>query len=327
MKKIIGLGNALVDIMIPIQDDSVLRSFALPKGSMTHVAHERSGSILSECDACSLAKIQASGGSAANTIHGLARLGVPTGFIGKIGRDELGEFFRRDMEENRIAAELLIGSSQTGRAIAFVTPDSERTFATYLGAAVELTAGDLQAEKMAAYDILHIEGYLVQNHELIDNALKMAKQAGLLVSLDLASYNVVAENLSFLQEAVRRYVDILFANEDEARTFTGCSDPAEALRVMAERCPLAVVKVGKHGSLVQAEGKTYQVGARTAEPVDTTGAGDLYASGFLYGYCRGLSLPRCGEIGSLLAAQVIEVMGAKIPAERWPAITAALAAE
>ncbi len=317
MAKVLGIGNALVDIMTRLDHDDHLEVFKLPKGSMT-LADEVLVEKVSH-GTLHLEKVQSSGGSAANTINGLAKLGIKTAFMGKVGRDEVGNFFHEDLVRNKINPILYFSENPSGQAIALVSPDSERTFATYLGAAVELSAADLQAGDFKGYDFFHIEGYLVQNHALIEKALQMARDKNLKISLDLASYNVVEENLEFLRRIVGEYVDILFANEEEARAFTG-KKPEEALEEISDMVEIAVIKIGRKGSLIKKGKDIYQVGIIEVEPLDTTGAGDLYASGFLFGLTLGYPLDKCGKIGAILGGRVIEVMGAKMDDSRWEKI-------
>ena len=219
MKKVLGMGNALTDILLQIEHDAVLLSLNLPKGSMQLVDDLKSVEISNILNNYSLK--MATGGSASNTINGLTRLGVTAGFVGKIGKDDIGLFFTNDSIGNGVTPHLLISETASGRCTVLVSPDGERTLCTFLGAACELLATDLKLEMFQGYDIFHIEGYLVQNHELIRTAVKLAKEAGLQVSIDLASYNVVEANLDFLHEIINKYVDIVFANEEEARAFTG----------------------------------------------------------------------------------------------------------
>jgi len=317
MTKVLGIGNALVDLLIRLEDDRMLDDLHLPKGSMTLVGEDTKDQIAEKSK--HLNRDMASGGSAANTIHGLARLGIETAFIGTIGRDETGEFFKKDLEKSHIHPLLNLSDTPSGLASTLISPDGERTFGTYLGASIELSAADLTPEMFAGYEILHVEGYLVQNHQLLESILKLAKDAGLKISIDLASYNVVEENLDFLKEMVRKYVDIVFANEEEAKAFTGL-DAREALDQLADFTEITIVKTGSKGSLVKSSGKTIIIDAISANVVDTTGAGDLYAAGFLYGMIREKDLKTSGRIGSLLATEVIEVTGAKIPDDRWGTI-------
>jgi len=315
MKKILGLGNALVDIITEVDDEVLLKEFNLPKGSMTLVDEKFSKEIFSKTE--KLNKTKASGGSAANTIHGLAKLGSPVSFVGKVGSDELGDFFYNDMKENNIIPLMIKGKTDTGKAQAFITRDAERTFATYLGAAVEMTAKDIEEKLFDEHDLVYVEGYLVQNHELLEHTLKLAKAKGLEVALDLASYNVVEDNLDFLRKMVSNYVDIVFANEEEAQAYTGESDPEKALLKLATETKIAVVKVGKKGSLIRHENQTFTIKINPEKGIDTTGAGDLYAAGFLHGYIQNLPVTVCGELGSLLAGNVIKVIGAKIEQKNW----------
>lgn len=314
MKKVIGLGNALVDIMTKIDTDAFLNEQKLPKGSMQLVDQEVSNQVLHAAEKFS--REQTSGGSAANTIHGLAKLGIESAFVGVVGDDELGNFFASDLRGNNIYDKLTISKTETGRAVALVSPDSERTFAVYLGAAIEMTPEMITPETFDGYDILHIEGYLVQNHALVEKALATAKGKGLQVSLDLASYNVVDDNRKFLIDIIKKYVDIVFANEEESKSLTG-KEPREALYDIAEMCEIAVVKLGKEGSLIRSAEQDYMAGVIDVNPIDTTGAGDLYASGFLYGLIKGYSFEKCAIIGAILSGLVIELIGAKLNEEGW----------
>ncbi len=318
MAKVIGLGNALVDIMTALEDDRILLEIGFPKGSMQLVDTHKSNEVLKLTS--HLKSSLASGGSAANTIHGIARLGMETAFLGKIGSDEFGEIFVNDLIKSRIKPNLFKSDTSTGRAVAMVTPDSERTFATYLGAAVELSPDEITPEIFQGYDLLHIEGYLVFNESLIEKAVKTAKDAGLLISLDLASFNVVEAKLDFLKRITETYVDILFANEEEAHAFTGSKDPEEALEMMGKMVNMSIVKVGKNGSMILHQGQKVKVAIIEANPIDTTGAGDYYASGFIFGYLNKLSLKQSGDIGALLAGKVIEEMGAQIQESTWELI-------
>ena len=325
MKKILGMGNALVDIMIPLESDGILEILGLPKGSMQLVDMVRSNAILEALKTYD--RSLSAGGSTANTIHGLARLGAPAGYVGVIGEDELGGYFVQDMINAGVEPHMIHSPRDTGRAIALVTPDSERTFATYLGAAIELSAEHIISSSIQhpassifnRYDYFHIEGYLVQNHELMETAVKMAKENNLTVSIDLPSYNIVEANREFLWDIIDHYVDIVFANEDEAKAIAA-KETMEALNEISKICDIAVVKTGSKGSLIKSRKEIIPIGIIPVNLLDTTGAGDLYASGFLYALSTGQSLQKCGETGALLAGNVIEVMGSKMPEERWVSI-------
>jgi sugar/nucleoside kinase (ribokinase family) len=311
MAKIIGIGSALTDLLIKLENDQLLDELKLPKGSMTLVDAQIKDMIANKT--FHLEKELVSGGSAANTIHGLAKLGMQTAFWGKVGNDATGDFFYSDLEKSSIQPMLIRTSTDSGIASTLISLDGERTFGTYLGASVELSGDELDEKNLEGFDILHIEGYIVYNHDLLEAILRKAKQAGLMISLDLASYNVVEDNLDFLKDMVARYVDIVFANEEESRAFTAKADPLEALHILAENTELAVVKVGRNGSLVMFEDTLYKIPPVPTTAIDTTGAGDLYASGFLYGFINNLGIMNAGYLGSLMASKVIEIYGAKIP--------------
>jgi len=307
----------LVDALNKLENDNLLTELGLPKGSMQLVDAETSAAIQEKSK--DLEKEMASGGSAANTIHGLANLGVETAFIGTVGEDEIGNFFIDDLKKSGIKPLLNLSKTPSGLANAMISPDGERTFGTYLGAAIELSSSDLKAEQFKGYDILHVEGYLVQNHDLLEGILKIAKEQGLEISLDLASYNVVEDNLDFLKKMVEQYVDIVFANEEEAKAFTG-EEPEEALNKLGEVAKIAIVKVGSKGSMIKENGDIARVGVEKTKVVDTTGAGDLYAAGYLYGYVNNFSHEKSGKIGALLASKVIADYGAKISETDWKEI-------
>ena len=317
MKNILGIGNALVDVMTLIDDDNILEKFSLPKGSMTLVDAQKSEMIKNATSG--FERIFASGGSAANTIHGLAMLNANAGFIGAIGRDETGNVFDSDMKNAGVNTILFRRKSVTGTAVALISPDSQRTFATHLGAAVELEADDLKGEHFKPYNILYFEGYLIINKPLVIKACELARENNMEISIDLASYNVVDARKEDFLEIIDKYADIVFANEDEARSLTGLRTE-EAMKRIADMCKIAVIKTGREGSLIKRNEEIIKVGYLPVLSKDTTGAGDLYASGFLYGYANGLELDKCGCLGALLAGNVIEMVGARITDEKWPAI-------
>lgn len=314
MKKIVGIGNALVDVMTMIPDDSYLSRFGLPKGSMTMVDADRSGRIKEIISPLNITL--ASGGSAGNTMYGLGIMGVHSSFIGKVGRDEMGNFYEKDMVDAGLLPILMRSDNPTGTAVALVTPDSERTFATHLGAATELDKDELNSTYFKGYDILYLEGYLIYNLPLVEQACRLAKENDMTVAIDLSSFNVVGEKLADFKKIIEAYVDIVFANEDEAKAYSGL-EPRQALDMISEQCSIAIVKIGSGGSWIKRGDEVIKVDALKVTPVDTTGAGDLYAAGFLYGYSHGFSLDKCGLFGSILAGKVIEVVGARMSSEKW----------
>ena len=324
MKKILGIGSALVDILTQIPDETILQQLNLPKGSMTYVDAEKVVGIGEQIAQYGIQK--ASGGSTANTMSGLAKLGIETGFLSKIGHDEVGEFFKKQMTDTNVKPQLLTTTTPTGRVIAMVTPDGERTFATCLGAAAEMCAADIHPDLLDGWDIFYVEGYLVANPTLLEKALDTAHTRGMTIAMDMASYNEVAKNRNLLQRLLEDRLDIVFANEQEAQALTGMDDPVEALHYIAERCQIAVVKVGAKGAFIQRGDEVVTVPPMKANVIDTTGAGDVWASGFLAGLVKGEPLQKCGMMGAIVAKNIIEVIGAKMDDERWENIHAEIAA-
>ena len=316
IKRIIGIGNALTDMLVNLSNDSVLEEYQLAKGSMSLVDNQLQTDISKSVAGCPYSL--SLGGSAANTIRAMARLGAKVGFIGKVGEDNTGEFYEQALRNIGIEPFMLRSEQRSGKCVALVSKDGERTFVTHLGAASDLQAEEIDGAIFDSYDCLYIEGYLVQDHELIRSAIEKAKAHGLKVAIDLASFNVVEENRDFLHDIVEKHVDILFANEDEARAFTGESDPHKALDHIAAMCELAVVKIGMRGALIKHGGEVVHVGIMAAaKRVDTTGAGDFYAAGFLAALCEGMTLRQCGTIGAITAGKVIEVVGTTFGEEAW----------
>lgn len=319
MKRIIGIGNALTDMLVNLSSDDVLHKYGIARGSMSLVdsalQSEVSKAVAGRPYSLSL------GGSADNTIRAMARLGAEVGFIGKVGHDTTGDFFEQALDNLGIAPVIFRGTNRSGKCVSLISPDGERTMLTHLGAALEMVADEISPAIFEGYDCLYVEGYLVQNHQLIECAISTAKSCGLKVAIDLASFNVVEENIEFLRRIVAQYVDIVFANEDEARVFSGESEPINALQYISEMCELTVVKIGMRGALIKQGEQVVHVGImEAAKRVDTTGAGDFYAAGFLYGLTQGLDLRQCGTIGAVTAGKVIEIVGTTLSDEAWEEI-------
>lgn len=318
MDKIIGMGNALVDVLVRIDDDSLLEKLHLPKGSMQLIQEDTLSEIRKYISGMKIHR--STGGSAGNTVCALAALGANPGFIGKVGQDETGAFFGDTLRQRGVNALLATCDLPSGIASTFISTDGERTFGTYLGAAATLRAEDLSRKMFAGYNYLYIEGYLLQDHDLMLRAVQLAKEEGLQVCLDMASYNVVEAERDFFDQLIVKYVDIVFANESEALAYTGKA-PHEALEEIASKCSIAVVKTGKEGSLVKKGTEVIQLLSCPVDNVlDTTGAGDFYAAGFMYGLTCGYSLEKCVQISTILATAVIQEVGTTLPAKKWDEI-------
>lgn len=315
MDKIIGIGNALVDVLVRLESERTLKEMSLPKGGMVLIDDAQQTELSRRIQA--LQPAMSTGGSAGNAMLALAMLGAQPGFIGRVADDDMGRFFRQNCLECGIEARLLTAEGHSGVANTFITPDAERTFATYLGVAGGLGANDITPDLFRGYQLLHIEGYLVQDNLLIEAVCRVAKEMGLKTSIDLASYNVVSENLPMLRNLVAKYIDIVFANEEESAAFTEGKSPEEALLDIASMADVAVVKLGKRGAMAMCGGEKVQVPGRSQQVVDTTAAGDFFAGGFLYAYTHGATLDRCLEMGTLLASNIIQVVGTRLPEEKW----------
>lgn len=322
--KIIGIGNALVDILYCLDDEHLLSEIHLKKDAMTLINERWEHEI--EKMTSDVDKFMANGGSISNTMVALARLGREVGFIGRIGDDEMGRFFDAKLRDAGVHTQLIKGLEVTGVAHTFVTPGGNRTFGTLLGAAYYLGPHDITEEMFRGYDLLHIEGYLVQNQELIESICQRAKQAGLILSLDLSSFNVVSKNRTYFHHLISDYIDIVFANEGEARAFTGSFDPQEQLRHIAHLCDIAVVKLGEQGSIAMLEGgRIYKCNAEYVENVvDTTAAGDYFAAGFLHALTRGHRLEKCLQIGTILATEAVQVLGSQLSPAAWNRIKSSI---
>lgn len=308
------MGNALVDVLTVLENEEMLNELNLPKGSMQLIDAEKREEIFKKISGFDT-KL-ATGGSASNTSLALAKMGIHTGFIGKVGTDFYGDFYVNEINKAGVVPHFYSKNAPSGTAMTLITPDGERTFGTYLGVASELSESDLNEEIFKQYDCFYIEGYLVQNYALIEQAVKIAKANNITVAIDLASYNVVESNKDFLLKLITEYVDIVFANEEEAKALTG--KPAkEAVKEIASLVKIAVVKIGAQGSLIIKDNEEIHIPALQAKMIDATAAGDFYAAGFFFGLANQASLDRCARIGTLLAANVIEVVGTKLPDECW----------
>ena len=319
--KVLGAGSPMLDVLVRV-DDAYIDGIEGEKGGMMLVAPEELDAILAQTNA---EPVKAPGGSAANTIFGLSKLGTRTALLGKLGRDDAAEIYRSGYEamggdSSRFKYN---DSVPTGRCLSLVTPDSERTMRTDLGAAATMTPDDVSSADFAGFSHVHMEGYLLFNFDLAKRILELAKESGCSVSLDMASFEVVNASKDALPALLADYVDIVFANEDEAAAFCGSDDPETALDAFSKLVSTTAVKLGVKGAMIRQDGETVKVDAKPVDAVDTTGAGDLWASGFLHAYLHHLPLRDCGELGAIVAAEVVQVMGASIPDESWTRINAA----
>ncbi|MBT7030315.1 MAG: adenosine kinase [Rhodospirillaceae bacterium] len=307
-----GIGNAIVDVLTQA-DDAFIADHGLEKGAMTLIDTETAEKIYGDMGSA----VEVSGGSAANTIAGLANLGARSSYIGKVAKDQLGEVFAHDIRAAGVNFDTppLEGDATTARSMILVTPDAERTMQTYLGACVELGPEDVPDELIAASEVVYLEGYLYdppRAKEAFLKAAKVAEAAGRKVALSLSDPFCVERYRAEFLELLEGHVNILFANEDEITSLYQVENFDDALQHVRGHCDIAALTRSSNGSVVVAGDEVHVVDAETVtNVVDTTGAGDSYAAGFLYGLSRGDDLATAARIGGILAAEIISHYGAR----------------
>ena len=314
---VIAIGNAIVDVMAPCED-ALIEQLGLNRGGMTLVDTARAQSLY---DAMGPAR-EISGGSAANTLAGLAALGARCAFIGQVADDQLGEVFAHDIHAVGIAFDTPARSQEppTGRCLIFVTPDGQRTMNTFLGASQFLPAAALDEQAIAAASVLYLEGYLWDPEEpraAMRRAIGAARAAGRKVAFTLSEVFVIDRHGDDFRALIaEELIDILFANEHELAALTGEEDFDAGIAQLAPKVPVLVVTRSAQGAVAVADGRRAHVAAEPIERVvDTTGAGDLFAAGFLFGHVRGRSLEDCLRLGAICAAEIISHYGARPEAD------------
>lgn len=319
---IIGVGAPVLDSLIKVDDTFLKEHVTGDKGGMELVDATEIQNIIQKSG---LNPLDTPGGSAGNTIFAMAKLGMKTAFIGKLGTDDAAATFRTAYEQmGGDISRFKTADAPNARCLSLVTPDSERTMRTMLGASALLTPDEITSDDFAGARHVHIEGYLLFNPDLIKRVTSAAAQAGCSISLDLASFEVVQASKDHLTELLENYVDVVFANEDEAKAFfPDLTEYNEMAAALAKFCTVSVVKLGADGSIIATDDHQHRIDCMPINDlVDTTGAGDLWASGFLTGWLRGKDLPECGRLGSVMGAEIVQVMGADVPEERWPHVLA-----
>lgn len=315
----IGVGSPLVDTLARVDDAFIERSGG-GRGGMQLVDSPAMGRVLAMIPS-ELA--EAPGGSAGNTIVAMARLGDRASLLGKIGNDATGEFFKASLARvGGDTSRLKQGDCANGRCLSLITPDHERTMKTDLGAAATLSPDEVTAADFAGARHVHVEGYVLFNRDLMLRVLEQASAQGCTISVDLAAWTVVEASRDILPDLLRDYCTVVFANEDEARALFGADVGLDAAALeLAKLCKIGVVKLGAKGSLIASEGKVTKVAPVLADKVvDTTGAGDYWAAGFLHGWLKGDPFERCGHLGSVLGAEIVQVIGASLDDAAWTRI-------
>jgi sugar/nucleoside kinase (ribokinase family) len=309
---VVGIGNAIVDVLART-DDHFLAQNRLSKGAMTIIDAQTAEELYGKMGP----GVEVSGGSAANTIASIATLGGRGAFIGKVMDDQMGQVFRHDIRAVGVAFDTLstVNGAPTARSLIFVTEDAERTMQTYLGACIELGPDDVDPQIIESSQITYLEGYLwdpQQAKEAFIKAAKVAQQAGRQVSLSLSDPFCVDRHRGEFIDLVNSHVDILFANEEEIKSLYQVDSFDAALQHVKGHCEIAALTRSSKGSIIISGDNIHILDAEKVEKVvDTTGAGDAYAAGFLFGYTQGKDLGACGELGGILAAEIISHYGAR----------------
>ncbi|WP_414660707.1 adenosine kinase [Horticoccus sp. 23ND18S-11] len=311
---LIGVGSPIMDLLARVTDDFIQKNVAGDKGGMVLVDHDEIKRIVTLLDG---EPAYATGGSAANSTYNAARLGLRTTFLGKLGNDHLARTYRQAFEKAGVdGGRFKLGAQPNARSMILVTPDAQRTMRTCLGAAMTLSPTEIAPDDFAGCRHAHIEGYLVFNQSLADAVLAGARTAGCTTSLDLSSFEVVHASRQWLFSQFRRGIDIVFANEDEIRALfeDQTSEFSTLARKLGDLGVLAAVKVGKDGAWIANDSALHRIApVAVADVIDTNGAGDAWAAGFLYGYLRNWPLPACGALASLLGSETVMHMGPIIP--------------
>lgn len=316
---VLGIGAAFVDQVLYVKDD-FLKNVPGKKGGMVIVDHKELTNIIQQSGQT---PIIIPGGSCANTIRGLAHLGQQCTFNAKIGPDEIGKFFTESLIKLKITPELIPTETHTGQALCLITPDAERTMRSFLGAAQEMGPGDLLPSIFEGIRLVHLEGYTLLNPGLTERAMELAKKAGAKISLDLGSFEVVKLFKDSIIKLIKEYVDVLFGNRDEIQMLTQLP-PEQACTYLSSICETSVVLLGSDGCIVGRGSKQIKCAAIPVQVVDTTGAGDLFISGFLHGYQQGHSLEDCAYFGTVTGAAAVQARGVDIPESSWKIVKTTL---
>ena len=310
---LVTIGNAIVDILAPTTEAFIAEQVehGMARGAMNLINAERAVALYDAMGEST----QASGGSAGNTIAAYASFGGKGAYIGKVGNDHLGQVFAHDMKAIGVQYKTAptISGTHTARSMILITPDGERTMNTFLGACVELSPDDIDEETIKSAAVTYMEGYLFDPPlamEAFYKAAKIAHNAGRKVSLTLSDSFCVGRHRAAFQALVEGHVDILFANEDEIKSLYETDTFEEALAIVRNKCEISALTRSEKGSVIVRGDAVTEIKAEPASKVlDTTGAGDVYAAGFLYGYTEGMSMAQCGQLGSIAAAEVISHIG------------------
>jgi sugar/nucleoside kinase (ribokinase family) len=310
--EILGVGTPLLDHLLHIQPEYLNQIGGAPHG-MEPVSYEELFIIIENSGSIPL---QMAGGSCCNAIKGLASLGHQCALTGKIGKEATGEKVLKDLQKKGITPLVCYSPLPTAHVVCLITPDGKRTCRSFLGAGADMRPDDLNPVDFQKTTLVHIEGYTLLTAGLTHQAMDYAKQSGARISFDLGSFEIVESYKELLTDLISKYVSILFANEDEVLALTGL-EPEAGCKQLSELCDVAVVMMGKQGCWVGHQSGQEQYPAFPVEPIDTTGAGDLFASGFLHGILLDKPYSECARYGAITGGAVVQHIGAEIPADQW----------
>ncbi len=318
---VVGIGSPCVDLIYNVDDD-FLKNTNLNKGDGQYASNwESFSSVLEKGNRLGSFKGRATGGSASNTIKGLSCLQNKAAILGKLGSDPSGLFYRKVADNLNIRLLAETSKEPTMQVAIFVTKDHQRTFFTYLGSSLHLPNETLSPDLFKTVQLVHFDGYVIDefSFDFVEKAMKLAKDSGAKVSIDLGCARVATTHREEVLHLLQNYVDVVFGNESEVEALL--KKPAsEGCALLSKYCPVAVTLKGDQGACISSQGKMFLSPASEAIVIDTTGAGDLFASGFLHGYLKGYSLEDCAWIGNLLGGTIVSVVGAEIPEAIWPTL-------
>ena len=309
---VFGMCNPLYDIQAEVSD-ALLGETGFKKGGMFLIESEQQNALVGHITPYIVNS--ASGGSGANTMIGLAQLGGSACYAGKIGQDAHGELYTAKLQEKNVTVSVGRGAGTTGICVVLVTPDAERTLCTYLGICRELGPADVALDAIRQSKYIYVTGYLWDTDsqkEAVLLAMRTAKEAGVKVSLSLSDPFCVNRHKADFLNITREYVDLLIGNDEEAQQLTDTDNPHDAIRATSDLCEMAVVTMGSRGALLRRGNEIVEVDAYKVQAVDTTGAGDMYAAGILYGLAHDLPLEKTGKLAAYLAAQVVAHLGPRL---------------
>lgn len=315
MAEVIAIGSLLADMVVEVSED-FLADVCGKKGGMEYATLGMIDNWIERSDR--LPKLSP-GGSAANVVRGLAKFGHQCGFISKWGTDTTAEMLRADLKSGEVTLIGTPSAQPTGRVLALVTPDGQRTMRTFLGASTDWHPDELDGAFFHGCRLVHIEGYTLMHPGFTERAMVLAKQAGAQISFDLSSFEVTALHKAAIISLISQYVDVLFANTDEIYTLTGRT-PQLGCCLLKDLCSTVVVTMGASGCWVGNQGGMLQCPAEPVSPLDTTGAGDLFTSGFLHGLLSSRSLPECAQIGAIAGKAVVQILGTTLSPDDWQAV-------